>query len=219
MSEVMDGPRDSIDDLGDVLTNLREGVDDYTETEIAEEEIRTPASPVGVPDVVARAMASHREELLSVAEFLVSRGGRTMVFHTEIGDIKCLVNWRSCNAQELGQPDRLFLVKLRSDAVVFTPKPGARLRVSFEDRPQPVGVVCLAAPQKLYPGIDIMVFLTQSFRVEKTGKLADGAPSVVSGKPSDTVDEMGEPVVEGEKTADREQVKQAFVRDFDKPRE
>jgi hypothetical protein len=57
--------------------------------------------------------------------------------------------------------------------------------------------------------------------MEKNGRLQERAPSVVSGKPSDSVDPVGEPVVDGEKSASfvPPVTGSAYAEDFDKPRE
>lgn len=168
-----------------------------------------------MPEVIARVLASPEgPELVEVARLLdkASATERNIIFFTPVGDIKCRINWRSCSPSDLAKSGELFLIKLRSSSVAFVPKPGAVFDIGFEDYAGRISVVCLAPPQQLYPGVDLMCFLPHNSAMEKTGRLNDGAPSVVSGNPSDTVSKEGEPIVEHEKAASTDGL------DFDRPR-
>lgn len=160
--------------------------------------------PVGavVPDVIRRVLESEdRGELLEVARLLdaAAKTERNIVFYTPIGAVKCRINWRSASPDDLRRTDGIMFVKLRSSAVSFVPKIGAAFDVGFEDYDGRLHVICLAM-QQLYPGVDLLCFMLHTPTMEKQGVLRDGAPSVVSGKPSVDVDN-GEPVAENEKSA------------------
>ena len=157
-----------------------------------------------VPPLITRVLASpDRGELLEVARMLDqgSKQDRHIIFHTPIGDIKCRINWQSCEPEQLKGSENIFFVKMRSADVAFTPKSGAVFEIGFAGYARTFPMVCLAPPQQLYPGVDLMCFLPHNLAMEKTGKLADGSPSIVSGEPSNTTDKLGEPIVDGEKSA------------------
>lgn len=227
-------PSDAVDET---IASLREGDfsdieddDDPTESDRVSEE---PAIPViapsrtglaypprpshqDVPDVVRQVLeSSAREELIGVANFLQKRKKLTLIFHTPIGDVRTRVDWCSNQPDDLLRGDNLMLVKVDSSESTFSPAPGAELDISFAEYAGKARVICLAPPQRLYPGVDLLCFLPQTQPVEKNGRLKDDAPSVVSGKPSDTTDAAGEPVAEGEKSAAIQPTKM----DFDKVRD
>ena len=155
-----------------------------------------------VPDVIRRVLESEdRGELLEVARLLdaAAQTERSIVFYTPIGDVKCRINWRSASPEDLRRTEGLMFVKLRSSAVTFVPKAGAVFDVGFEDYDGRIRVMCMAQ-QQLYPGVDLLCFMLHTAAMEKQGVLKDGAPSVVSGKPSVNVD-GGEPVADNEKSA------------------
>jgi hypothetical protein len=159
------------------------------------------AASAHVPDVITKLLASaSRDELLEIANMLeaASRLSHRIVFHTPVGDIKCQVSWLSQAPGILLRSEGMFFVKMRSEAMVFTPKPGAVFDIGFEGADGRLTVVCLAEPQRLYPGVDLLCFMPHNSPVEKNGKLKDDAPSVVSGAPSNEI-VNGEPVVAGEK--------------------
>jgi hypothetical protein len=167
-----------------------------------------------LPPAVLRVLNSpDRAELIEVAKMLDqgSKSERFIIFYTPVGDIKCRINWQSCEPDNLRGNENLFFVKMRSSDVAFTPKSGALFEIGFVGYAHKFEVVCLAPPQQLYPGVDLMCFLPHNPPMEKNGKLREGAPSIVSGAPSDMVDTAGEPVVAGEKSAS--------VVDFDRPRD
>lgn len=172
------------------------------------EVITAPTTPA-MPPALAKLIGTDAEdELMAVARFLDVRNKKklTLVFHTPIGDVKCPVNWSSTESSQLHRSKHLLLILVRSSESMFVPRPGSELEISFlEHRDQPrLRVLCLAPPMQLYPGVgvDLLCFLPQTESVEKQGVLHDGAPSVVSGRPSDIVDaETGEPVISGEKSA------------------
>jgi hypothetical protein len=144
-----------------------------------------------------------RAELIEVAKMLDqgSKQERFIIFLTPYGDIRCRINWQSCEPENLRGSENIFFVKMRSSDVAFTPKSGAHFEIGFSGYAHTFEMVCLAPPQQLYPGVDLMCFLPHNPAMEKNGKLKEGTPSVVSGAPSNTVDPAGEPVVEGEKSA------------------
>lgn len=176
----------------------------------AEEALPEPPEQAGVmesaaiPPVLQRVLSSDaREELLGIAHFLDPKNQKalTLVFHTPIGDVKCQVKWSEKMPQDLSRHERLMLIQVKSSEQRFSPTPGADLEISFEGKNGRLKVMCLAPPQNLYPGIDLFCFLPQTGAMEKNGQLKEGAPSVVSGNPSDTEDAGGDPIVEGEKSA------------------
>jgi hypothetical protein len=190
---------------------------------------------IRIPPVLVQLLGTEAEsELLAVAKCLSDRTRKklTLVFHTPIGDVKSPVAWSSAEPMHLHRVKHLLLIMVRSSESMFAPHPGSELEISFlEHRDSPrVRVLCLAPPMQLYPGvgIDLLCFLPQSASVEKQGVLHDGVPSVVSGRPSDRVDdETGEPIAEGEKSASARfpevgksvaNVAGAARLDFDRPR-
>lgn len=215
-SMISRGARIPGDDLDEILNVIREGdcieeLDDDNMSEslvlpiAAEKPIAlapqghsvTPAQdiPVEILDVLNSA---ERNELMEVARQLrrSQEHERTLLFITPVGAIKCTVNWMSCQPKDISTSS-MFFVKTRANALAFIPNPGAVFDISFEGYPGRTKVMCLAEPQRLYPGVDLLCFMPHTPGMEKTGKLNDQAPSVVSGKPSTTVVE-DEPVVEGE---------------------
>jgi hypothetical protein len=210
------GSRIPGDDLDDILNVIREG-DSIEEIDgesasipaltpiVSEKPItlapqghHTPPAqdiPVEILDVLNSA---ERNELMEVARQLrrSQEHERTLLFITPVGNIKCTVNWMSCQPKDISTSS-MFFVKTRVNALAFIPKPGAVFDISFEGYPTQTKVMCLAEPQRLYPGVDLLCFMPHTPAMEKTGKLSDQAPSVVSGKPATTVVE-NEPVVEGE---------------------
>jgi hypothetical protein len=203
------------DDTIDLIRSLRDG----TLTHIAPIKQDEPAEVKyqqsrPLPDVVGRVLDSQdRAELIEVARMLDrdSAQERYIIFYTPVGDIKCRINWLSCAPEALRTSDSIFFVKMRSSDVAFTPKSGAQFEIGFSGCGYKFDVVCLAPPQQLYPGVDLMCFLPHNTSMEKNGKLKEGAPSVVSGDPSDKVDTSGEPVADGEQSLS--------TKDFDVVRE
>ena len=191
-------------------------------------ELGPPQQAVLMPPVLRRIFGTPAEdELMALAGLLdpANRKTLTLVYHTPIGDVRTPVNWSSHAPENIAKARDLLLMMVRSADSAFAPNPGAEIEISFaehKDRPR-LRVVCLAAPQRLYPGVavDLLCFLPQTATVEKNGKLNEKAPSVVSGLPSDDVDDTGEPVVHGEKSASTSAAK-AFAappEDFDRVRE
>lgn len=192
----------------DLLRKLRDGVDVDDLTPAAVEkptaagvENLPPSTPTTVPDVVSAVLQSdRRRELIEVAKMLYEAQTRIMVFHTDIGDISCKVTWRSTHPKRAS--DELLIVKTLVSDTGFCPKPGSSFEISFDDHPEHMRVCCVSLPCQLYPGVELLCFIPQPLnKMEKNGKLNDDAPSVVSGEPSDTVDQQGEPVRQGEKSA------------------
>ncbi len=205
------------DDTNDLLRALRAG-DMEPGTEVGEAHRRdTDAQQAEMPSLpapIARVLASpDRAELIEVAKMLdqCSKRERFIIFYTPIGDIRCRINWQSCEPENLRGSDSIFFVKMRSSDVAFTPKSGATFEIGFAGYSHTFSVVCLAPPQQLYPGVDLMCFLPNNSGMEKNGKLKAGMPSVVSGAPSDQVSLDGEPIVDGEKSAS--------TQDFDRARD
>lgn len=171
--------------------------------------------PVEIMDVLK---SPERQELIEVAQLLrrSQYQSQTMLFVTPLGDIRCTVNWMSCRPHQIN-PNSMFFVKTRANTLAFIPKPGAEFDIAFEGVKGSVRVVCLAEPLRLYPGVDLLCFMPHTPFVEKTGQLKDGAPSVVSGKPSTTI-VADEPVVDGEKPMRKEAFNLNISPDFDKVR-
>lgn len=207
------------DDLRELISGLRDGTinDDADDEEVdaapvtrrasTEHRVATPAVPQAVLDVLD---SPARNELVEVAKMLSASVNQKqhIIFHLDVGDIRCDISWLSQDPSTLLRSDRMFFVKMRSDSRMFTPKPGAVFDVGFHGMAGRLTVICLSEPQRLYPGVDLLCFMPHNPAVEKNGKLNDDAPSVVSGEPSNEVVD-GEPVVKGEKPA------QAPTQDFD----
>lgn len=202
------------DDTMDLLRNLREGktdgVDDGTTEEVEPShapvaDLPQQLSKSTVPDVIARVLASEsKSELLELAAFLdphKKKRTMTLVFHTNVGDVLCGADWCSQDPTRLGEQTGILFVKTRKSASTFAPTEGVELDISFREHPGRIRVMCLAPVMTIYPGVDLMCFLPQDASMEKNGKLADDAPSVVSGLASDTVDDGGEPIQAHEKSA------------------
>lgn len=230
------GQRIPGDATTDILRDIRSGVDieevDGSEPEpepptpssIALDVVSKPAQPSkphpNIPVEILDVLDSpERAELLEVAKMLrrSQDSMHTMIFRTPIGDIKCPVNWMSCRPIDIND-DSMFFVKTRPNSLAFIPKPGAVFDIAFEGMRGEARVVCLAPPQRLYPGVDLLCFMPHTPFMEKTGQLKEGAPSVVSGDPSTKIVD-GEPVADGERPIS----KSAFAtgqlsRDFDIPR-
>jgi hypothetical protein len=168
---------------------------------------RHPPLTSSIPDVVNAVLLSDRRgELVEVAKMLYEAQVRVMTVHTAVGDIKCRVTWRSEHPRKV--EDGLFIVKTLSTDTVFAPRPGSLFDISFDDCDRVLSVCCVSSPCRIYPGIDLLCFIPQpQSNMEKNGKLKDGAPSVVSGLPSDAVDPAGEPLRDGEKSAAATSVK------------
>jgi len=205
------GARIPGDDLDDILNVIREG-DHIAEVD---GDVSIPAAPTPTTtsalkvqpvtptqDIPAEILdvlnSTERNELLEVARQLrrSQEHERTLLFITPVGKIKCTVNWMSCQPRDINAAS-MFFVKTRANSLAFIPEPGASFDIAFDGHPGQTKVTCLAEPQRLYPGVDLLCFMPHNQAMEKTGKLKDQAPSVVSGKPATTVVE-DEPVVEGE---------------------
>ena len=207
------------DDTLDMMADIRNGIDDDIHdptdpldvddlAESPEVETVDPAQPVQpatpelspVPAVIRRVLNSPDSgELLEIAKLLDATNSkeRFIIFMTPIGDIRCKMNWMSCSPSDI-LPDKLLFIKIRTASLVFIPKPGAAFDIGFADYPGRVSVVCMAEPQQLYPGIDLLCFMTHNPPVEKNGRLQERAPSVVSGEASNDVQD-GEPTRTGER--------------------
>jgi hypothetical protein len=215
-------PRSGEADLLETIRDLRERDYDDDDDVVAPEIVNM--SVMSIPDVIARVLASDdRGELLEVARLLdaAQQSERSIIFYTPIGAVKCRINWRSASPEDLRKTEGLMFVKLRSSSVTFVPDAGAVFDVGFEDYDGRIRVMCMAQ-QQLYPGVDLLCFMLHTRAMEKQGVLRDGAPSVVSGKPSAAVDN-DEPVAENEKAASVHEAAGALARreceDFDKIRE
>lgn len=167
-----------------------------------------------IPAVIRDVLNSPvKDDLIAVANML--KPGRqvdTLIFHTPVGDIRCPAGWMSMSpAKFVDEQSSMLFVRVRSSEVSFVPKPGAMIEVSFTGVRGIVRVVILSEPVNLYPGVDLLCLLPYAALMEKTGAVQEGVPSVVSGRPSDTVVD-GEPVVTGETPA-------TAKLDFDQTRE
>jgi len=123
-----------------------------------------------IPNAIRLALKSaHKDELVEIAKFLNNSAETklTMVFHTPLGEARCRVEWMSVAPHALGKSTDLLLVKTRVDDSVFTftPATGAELTVSVSGYPDKMVVTCIAPPQKLYPGVNIMCFLPKAAEV------------------------------------------------------
>lgn len=167
-------------------------------------------------------------ELDAFANFLVHRQREdlALVFHTPIGNISSSIVWCNIRAADWEDLDELILVMVRSTSASFSPEPEVEMDLSLRSHGSEtptIRAMCLARPMRMYPGagIDLLCFLPYNDAVEKNGKLEEDAPSVVSGEPSNGVDEDGEPIKEGEKSAAVEHIPRRPVlptEDFDKVR-
>lgn len=179
------------------------------------------AFDVTLPEVVVDVLRSpERDELIAVARTLrqARREPQSIVFHLQQGDIKCRYMWANVRLDAL-TGDQMYVIKLRSVDMVFTPKPGTVLDIRTEPSGPAVSVVCLAAPLPIYPGIDLLCFMLHNDPMQKDGKLKEDAPSVVSGKPSTRV-VNGEPVAEGEQPVATTTRREApVVKSYDEPRQ
>lgn len=197
-----------------LLRQLRNSDDDERDNKPINAKVSAaPSSTSAVPPSIANVLVSPaRGELIEIAKMLEqgAKQERFLIFYTPVGDIRCRINWQSCEPKDLHNNDNLFFVKMRSADVAFTPKAGAAFNIGFAGYAHSFSVVCLAPPQQLYPGVDLLCFLRQNSSMEKNGKLNEGAPSVVTGKPSNAVTADGEPIVKGE---------EAVAIDFDKVRD
>lgn len=218
----LDRPPNPGDDVTNFIEDLQAGNDaelfDASDAAEAEEEemtrqalrqaVHASVEAVALPPVLQRIFGTDAEdELMAVAKLLDPKNRKTLtlVFHTPIGDVRTAVNWSNHPPEHLCRAKDLLLIMARTSAATFSPNPGADLEISFAeypDRPR-LKVTCLSPPMKLYPGVgvDLLCFLPHTESVEKTGQLKEGAPSVVSGRPSTRVDSAGEPVADGEKSA------------------
>lgn len=234
------GQRIPGDDLDDVLREIQSGAQfeelsesagDFSEPDSKDEKLRianaqaeivkaaTPQPAMEIPAEILDVLKSpERQELLEVARSLrrSHEHARTLLFLTPVGKIRCTVNWMSCRPDQINAMS-MFFVKTRADSLAFIPDPGAVFDIAFEGREGHVKVVCLAEPQRLYPGVDLLCFMPHNSLVEKNGQLADGAPSVVSGKPSTEIVD-GEPVAKGEQPLQKSAFSQSGHLDFDLPR-
>jgi hypothetical protein len=232
-----DRPPNPGDAVSDFIDDLRSGNDSELFTpqdaeEAAEEEQaivsvrREVSAPAGahsvtLPPVLQRIFGTDAEdELMAVAKLLDPKNKKTLtlVFHTPIGDVRTAVNWCSHPPEHLHRAKDLLLILVRTSVATFSPNPGSDLEISFAEHRFPrLKVTCLAAPMRLYPGVgvDLLCFLPHTDTVEKNGQLQEGAPSVVSGRPSTHVGTDGEPVADGEKSA----AQQLPPKDWDRPRE
>lgn len=158
-----------------------------------------------IPGVIQRVLnGPHKAELVAVATMLEAENQRqrSMRFPTPIGIIRCRINWISCEPRDIVRQGLFFVKMPTTDQVqMFVPTPGAQIQVGFDDAEEIFDVVCLAEPQQIYPGVDLLCFMSHTSPVEKNGKLNDHAPSVVSGEPSDSV-KQGEPVRSDESPAE-----------------
>lgn len=185
-----------------------------------------------LPPVLRRIFGTESEdELMAVAKFLDERNKRKLklCFHLEVGNIATKVNWCNVSVEAFEHEKNMLLFMIHSREEQFSPRPGSDLVISLRSegpagarQSMAIRATCLTPPMQLYPnvGIDLLCFLPHSAAVvEKNGKLKEGAPSTVSGKPSEKVDEAGEPVAEGEKSASIDNIRVPAKEDFDKPRE
>jgi len=178
--------------------------------------ITTAAVSPTLPPVLARILGTDNEdELMAVAKFIDERNKRSLklLYHIpKFGVVSNAVNWCNVEPSNIHNEKNMILVMLRSKEAAFSPIPGSEVSISFVPHGSTQGqaaypkakVTCLTPPMPLYPhvGIDLLCFLPQTPpTVQKEGKLKEGAPSTVSGKASNSVDEDGEPIVEGEKSA------------------
>lgn len=214
-------------DTNEFMRKLRENENTGSEGEAERQEPEAPPRQVqrtaetALPDVVADVLQSpDRDELIAVARTLhyARREPRSIVFRLEQGDIKCRYMWSNVRLEAL-TGDQMYVIKIRSADMVFTPKPGAILDVAHDAARAAVRVVCLTAPLSIYPGIDLLCFMLHTDPMQKDGKLKEDAPSVVSGKPSTHVVD-GEPVADGERPAAATELRGTpAVKNYDEPRQ
>lgn len=199
--------------MREMLSQLESGVSDLvfddghkdktTSATVGKLEQRITTS--NVPDAVAQLLGTDAEsELVAVARAIGQRNKNklTLIFHTPIGDVKCPVSWSNVAPIGLARTRSLVLVLVRTSDTTFAPNPGSEVDISFAGTTESkLRVLCVAPPMNLYPGvgIDLLCFLPQITEMEKQGVLKAGAPSAVSGTPSNDFDEVsGEPITTGE---------------------
>jgi hypothetical protein len=135
-------------------------------------------APTIVPAVITSVLSSSDgKELIAIATMLQANASKDQFirFITPVGDIRCKICWMSCQPDELKDSENIFFVKIRTADASFIPKSGATFDVGFSTAGPTYSVVCLAPPQPLYPGIDLMCFLPHNNRMEKNGKLDESA--------------------------------------------
>lgn len=215
-----------LDEVASLMMRLRDG--DTSDIEDDPEDIpgvdsHTVAADThsaDLPQAIQRVLASvDRQELISVAEFMLTRRKMTLIFHTSQGDARVGVDWCSARPGDIERWDALVLVKVVAGITSFAPNPGSTLDISFEGFNGRTKVIALAPPQRLYTGVDVLCFLPHSQVMEKQGVVKQGTPSVVSNLPSVGTDEAGEPVAAGEKSASASRREKPITEDFDRPRE
>lgn len=224
------GQRTLMDDADDVIDALRDGnieVADPSSPNKPKKEQQpaaydTPAEKghtMKIPGIIAKVLESDRDkDLIGFAEYISREAKRDITFHTDAGDIVCQVSSPSVDLSKLSKPNELVMFKVHSGSFGFNPKPGIPLKVSFKNHAGSFWFTSLSRPYPLFPGVDLLVFLTHDSAMEKQAVIRTGeTPSSVSGKKSEYVDEdTGEAVAENEKSASASVPE---VLDFDKPRE
>lgn len=226
--------RTKMDDSDDVIDALRDGlisVSDRKEKKPEKKEApvedtprkktepTTTAGTIKIPGIIAKVLASdHAKDLVGFAEYITREAKKDITFHTDAGDIVCKVSSPNIEIERLNKPDELVMFKVHSGGFFFSPKPGVPLKVSFKNQAGEFWLTSLSRPYPLFPGVDLLVFLTHDPIMEKQAVIRAGeTPSVVSGKKSDHIDEDTDEAVNGsEKSAS---VSMPEAADFDKPRE
>jgi len=154
-----------------------------------------------VPDIIRTVLDSpDRAELLSFARVLSTgiAGLGLMNIHLDIGTIKCKIGWRNWQLADVGKREDLLFVKTRPGGMPIDPKVGSQFWISFDEEPKKLWVTCLSVQPMFHAGVDLLCFMPDNLAMEKHGKITDESVSVVSGKPSTTVDD-NEPVARGER--------------------
>ena len=125
------------------------------------------------------------------------RGGR-LTFTLSEGAIRMKYLWASAS---VGAPPEheVVIFRVLEDDLVFSPKAGSLVRVTQKAA---VGaeaeamVECIARVRESET-VDMLVLRVVKSGMEKTGRINDGAPSSLTGRPSVRVQD-GEPLAEGE---------------------
>jgi hypothetical protein len=168
----------NIDLIRQLAAEEAQDVPEFIETIVTNLGAMTEA-PIVIPSVIASVLSSpDGKELVAIATMLHANATKDQFirFITPVGDIRCKICWMSCRPDELKDSENLFFVKIRTADASFIPKSGATFDVGFSATGPTYSVVCLAPPQPLYPGIDLMCFLPHNNHMEKNGKLNESVP-------------------------------------------
>jgi len=178
---------------------LSDGADEFTPTTLSLVPSREEHAQE-IPSVVLAALKTHPAEVEAAASMLLSsRNTPRLLFSLPVGDFMFRHLWSSQSVKELQHGDTL-LVRVRSSEMSFSPRVGAVMSLAEEKSPNDCVTVQSVAKVTEYAGVDMLVFIVlESVAMQKEGRIAQGAPSVVSGRPSTKI-------VDNEPLADDESI-------------